>query len=862
MQKKYSKKLITLTTSIIVGSSIFSTSIGVIQAETQIELVQNIVESATGKVKTSQHFGKDKASAEKWAKDYFKKWKGKINNNQKKLLGDSSRIKKMNHDIEKFRRNAELLSNASKKDMELMDKALKEPSAKLKSDLHVYKKLKSTDLGYKGDSFYKTGTNTIDRDKFNQLKHDFQYGIINNFMEVDLTEHSADKSEPIQLQLKIPEGIGVGHIDKDQLLLERNHGIEIKKTSIIVNNGKQVIKVQADLVPKDKIQKKIKATETEINTKFGTLMGATGKLIQLDTEGFYASTLANKTESLMKQLTSNVPNELLAEMINKLNADGAITLTDMNLVNRNENTSIDAKGFYDPSNKSIYVNLNHKDHIHQQGSDLATLVHQFGKAVDELFVENTVLSETDEFKKIYKQEKNNLTDLADSINEKEFFAAVFRDMYAPTTGMETIQKKVPKTVTFIKGKINATSKDKFIDFKVNKEAAREWGNKAEKAWNIKADEKIKINDFLDNKNDIRKNYKEITFSMKGLFENETKDLIELDDIFNKAALTTSIVTYKNVESTVIGFNKTLIEDNKISADAEEKFKKQFLGKDIKFDGYLDTHLNEQNISNTERVILKVNVPSNIDKHSTKAGVILNNNEYKVLIDNNYVFHVNKVSKVVKGGLECLQVEITLKKSLDFKNDINARAHKWGTENYGEWAENLTDSERNELEGYARQDYKEINNYLRNQDGNGNEKFDKKIQHISEALNKKTIPENITVYRWCGMPEFGYKIGDPLPPLNDFEEKFLNTIKEDKGYLSTSLSSERLSAFAPRKFILRLQVPKGSKGAYLSALGGFASEKEVLLEKGSAYHIDKITEVSLSGIQKGTRYIVDATLLIK
>ncbi|MED1637903.1 ADP-ribosyltransferase [Bacillus thuringiensis] len=402
--------------------------------------------------------------------------------------------------------------------------------------------------------------------------------------------------------------------------------------------------------------------------------------------------------------------------------------------------------------------------------------------------------------------------------------------------------------------------DNAVDFKDDKEKAKEWGGEREKEWKLTNTEKGKMNDFLSDKNNIRTNYKEITFSMAGSFEDEMKDLKEIDKMFEKANLTNSITTYKNVEPAMIGFNKPLTEGNTINSESYQKFKEQFSGQDIKFDSYLDTHLTAQPVSSKERVILKVTVPSGKGSTTpTKAGVVLSNNEYKMLIDNGYVLHIENISKVVKKGYECLQVEGTLRKSLDFKNDINAEAHSWGMKNYEDWAKDLTNSQREALDGYARQDYKEINDYLRNQGGSGNEKLDTQIKEISEALEKKPIPENITVYRWCGMPEFGYKISDPLPSIKDFEEKFLNTIKEDKGYMSTSLSSERLAAFGSRKIILRLQVPKGSTAAYLSAIGGFASEKEILLDKDSKYHINKITEVVIKGVK---RYVVDATLITK
>ncbi|MGX7172993.1 ADP-ribosyltransferase [Enterococcus ratti] len=416
--------------------------------------------------------------------------------------------------------------------------------------------------------------------------------------------------------------------------------------------------------------------------------------------------------------------------------------------------------------------------------------------------------------------------------------------------------------------INITNNQDFIyvandeikDFKNNKEEAKKWGEKQEKEiWKLSSSEKQTLSDFVSDKGNIKTNYKTITFSMAGLFDSEINELKKIDNILNRASTSESVITYKNVEPTAIGFNSPLTNGNNIDSIAMEKFKNQFLGQDIKFDSYFETKLTEEAPNSKERILLKVLVPNNQGQATkTKAGVFLNNQEYTMLVNNNYVLNVEKISKVVKNGLECVQVEGAMKKSLDFKNDINGEADNWGKKNYTDWAGSLTAAQKEALVGYAGQDYKAINDYLRNQGGQGNAALDNKIKNISSSLNLKPLPESITLYRWCGMAEFGYNISDPLPSLADFEKKFLNTTKEDKGYLSTSLSSENLSAFGPRKFILRLQAPKGTKGAYINALGGFGSEKEILVDKGSKYHIDKITEVIVSGKK---RYVIDATFLI-
>ncbi|TKI36823.1 hypothetical protein FC683_07335 [Bacillus cereus] len=406
---------------------------------------------------------------------------------------------------------------------------------------------------------------------------------------------------------------------------------------------------------------------------------------------------------------------------------------------------------------------------------------------------------------------------------------------------------------------NRTITDKVEDFKEDKEKAKEWGKEKEKEWKIAATEKEKINDFLNDKDGLKTKYKEINFSKNFEYDDELKKLEQINEMLDKANLTSSVVTYKNVEPATIGFNKPLTEGNQINSEAQQKFKEQFLGKDIKFDSYLDTHLTAQQVSGKERIILKVTVPSGKGSTTpTKAGVILNNNEYKMLIDNGYVLHADKVSKVTQKGVQCIQVEGTLKKSLDFKNDSQGKGDFWGKKNYKEWSESLTADQRKDLNDYGARGYSEINKYLR-EEGTGNTELEGKIKNISEALEKKTIPENITVYRYCGMAEFGYQISDPIPSVKDFEEKFLNKIKEEKGDMSTSLSSDSTS-FGTRKIILRLQVPKGSSGAYVAGLDGFKpAEKEILLDKGSKYRINKVSEVVVKGTKK---LVVDATLLTK
>ncbi|NFI06682.1 hypothetical protein FDF97_07820 [Clostridium botulinum] len=419
--------------------------------------------------------------------------------------------------------------------------------------------------------------------------------------------------------------------------------------------------------------------------------------------------------------------------------------------------------------------------------------------------------------------------------------------------------------------MNSPSKGDIIDFKEeDKEEAKEWGKEKEKEWKLTSSEKQNISKYIKDKDSIKTDYNKITYSMAGEFDSEKEILKDIDRSLEKANLSDTVVTYKNVDANSIGFNGELFSGNDINKDELKKFEEQFLHdkeKDnyLKLDSYFETNINEQKLDHDKRIILKVTVQSSKGRtHPTKAGVILDGEEYKMLVSNDYVIKVDSVHQSTLKGRDYVIVNGELQESLDFKNDLNGLADRWGKQHYKEWADDLSVEEREALDGYIRREYKDINAYLRNDSkpvsGSTMEesRIQDRIEKITESLEKEPIPENVTVYRWCGAAEFGYEIGK-IPEFKKFEEDFLNKDKLEKGYMSTSLSSEALSAFSSRKIILRLQLPQGSKGAYVSALGGFGSEKEMLLDKGSKYHINKISKATIKGKEK---YIVDATLLKK
>lgn len=203
--------------------------------------------------------------------------------------------------------------------------------------------------------------------------------------------------------------------------------------------------------------------------------------------------------------------------------------------------------------------------------------------------------------------------------------------------------------------------------------------------------------------------------------------------------------------------------------------------------------------------------------------------------------------------------------LDFQDNTD-KALEWAQENYGDWYNKLNPLLQTAITGYLRQDYKTINPYLWNAypEKEIDTELERKIQNIQQALYSNPLPEDLIVYRRMGATEYDLTVGDPAYDFNKpenvavFKEKWEGKEKENLGFLSTTLLNNGAGQMAPRKLILRLQVPKGTHGAYVNFTDAqYGGEYEFLLSNGYKYKINKISEVK-EGSQ--TKLLIDATLI--
>lgn len=157
----------------------------------------------------------------------------------------------------------------------------------------------------------------------------------------------------------------------------------------------------------------------------------------------------------------------------------------------------------------------------------------------------------------------------------------------------------------------------------------------------------------------------------------------------------------------------------------------------------------------------------------------------------------------------------------------ASMNDWGRENYGAWAGGLASYEKTAIRQYQANDYIKINRTLR--EGtllSATGVIPDQVQAITAALDRAVVPEAVIAYRGLSSK---FKAKDVA----------VGQLFTDHGFMSTSLnveSSEQLSS----GMMLRIKVPKGTKGAYLDSFFRNLGEHELLIQRGSSFRIGKTT----------------------
>lgn len=210
--------------------------------------------------------------------------------------------------------------------------------------------------------------------------------------------------------------------------------------------------------------------------------------------------------------------------------------------------------------------------------------------------------------------------------------------------------------------------------------------------------------------------------------------------------------------------------------------------------------------------------------------------------------INSDSKKENGSIDN-SVSIDRNKCRRFKNREEGIA-------YGDKQakkDGLNENQTENLIYYTGKGYLSVNKYLR---GNGSVEKDEIpkakqcVKNLSDSIKKVKTEEDMIVYRGISPSALGLQ--------NDKEYKELvgKTVR-DKGFMSSSISSDMANNFAEKKIIggkivhgavFEIAVPQGTNGVFADGRSNLEGECEFIMQKNSGI---KIVDVKVSRVGKPT-----------
>ncbi|MGG1148180.1 ADP-ribosyltransferase [Bacillus wiedmannii] len=647
-------------------------------------------------------FAHDKIGAERWAKEHFNRWKNDLSSGQVKLFdelktpakpdeyhinrelkatgGDINRraIDEEGQTIEKEK------TERYKREIDTIDKALRNTAGKTSNKMYVYKDMKLEDLNQTKETELvdSINPNIIDIEKLKDFKNNFNYGISSDYLIVNLSERQGGNNGILKWRIELPAGTHAGHLDEDRLVLQRNQGLEISGVTVINQKGKEYIRINAKLVTRDKINEKIQRTQSDLNKSWNEALGLpeSTEFIKFELNDRYASSVIEGARAMLHEMGSNVPNNVIKNAVHyMLEKNGGFIFTDNGLGNLPESYHPadptkqildyynNSKGSYNPENGTLILNGIIKSINGDVGMSSGPFIHEFGHVVDNLAAKHigskAFISESAEFEKIFQKEMHNLTPYAKS-NEQAFFAEAFRMRFSNDfKEREKLETDAPETSGFINDNINKI--DSMLHYEKFKDihTATEWGNKAFLKWKheLKQDEIQVITEYTKNANPINSYLRE---NDGNLGSDPVKDqkIGQMDKALDLAKVSHNMIVYRGTDGIIFGekYQGSLMNGNKVNAEVAAEIKEKFTGTHLTERGYLSTSLLNETQFMARPVLIELKVPEGtsaayVDPISYYPG------QFELLFSRNTQYRIDNIIIIDNNGNQKLKVEATILK---------------------------------------------------------------------------------------------------------------------------------------------------------------------------------------------------------
>ncbi|HHQ2899357.1 TPA: hypothetical protein ACSPOR_004570 [Bacillus cereus] len=370
-----------------------------------------------------------------------------------------------------------------------VDKAFTHLSGKIPGKMYVYKEMDMLDFGYNVPI-----SEINDNELTKTFEQNYTFGLVSEFLKVkpyyEEKRANTDNSRRVLLKLSLPKGTNVIPADNETLYLSRNSGINITNMSIVVLNGQDALRIEAEFASENEntIKEKIidrqdimneiwnetldLSTELDNEKIFEFIMGnqyASGAIehmaVAMRTVLIANSEFAKKitqylqkkewkivfTDQLLGYLAEYLFSGFTPDQINDFNEDLGSTFYGQQriLLSGSAERALvrDDDASYNDLSRALFHEMTH-------AADFILGVQEFG---DGLFSE-----QSKEFIKLYHLEKDNLTaplfEYAKS-NPTEYFAEVYALLNTKVYNINGVitsiylKQKIPETVKFINEKI-------------------------------------------------------------------------------------------------------------------------------------------------------------------------------------------------------------------------------------------------------------------------------------------------------------------------------------------------------------------------------------------------------------------------
>lgn len=173
-----------------------------------------------------------------------------------------------------------------------------------------------------------------------------------------------------------------------------------------------------------------------------------------------------------------------------------------------------------------------------------------------------------------------------------------------------------------------------------------------------------------------------------------------------------------------------------------------------------------------------------------------------------------------------------------REDYDRRRKEFEKSAYGKWYGELDSEQTMAVVNYTGDDYSAINGLLRTEmtenqvklwDSYNTTTTKENIDHLTDAISRFELHDNIQVYRTCEMDVFRNL------------RKNVGSVFVDDGFTSTSILKTPVASGNVR-MVIDVPASKGV-GAWISPLSGIEEEYEFLLQRGTRFRIDAIQETT-------------------